>query len=36
MTGLEYQTQANIDKLRARYPDGFDPEKSRHRREDDV
>lgn len=28
--------QANIDKLRARYPDGFDPEHSLHREEGDV
>lgn len=28
--------QANIDKLRARYPDGFDPEHSLHRKEGDV
>lgn len=27
---------ANIDKLRARYPEGFDPEKSLHRKEGDV
>lgn len=33
---LDEVMQANIDKLRARYPDGFDPEKSLHRREDDV
>lgn len=26
----------NIDKLRARYPDGFDPEKSIHRKEGDI
>lgn len=28
--------QMNIDKLIARYPDGFDPEKSLHRKEGDV
>ena len=26
----------NIDKLKARYPEGFDPEKSLHRKEGDV
>ena len=26
----------NIDKLRARYPDGFDPEHSLHRAADDI
>lgn len=26
----------NVEKLRARYPDGFDPEKSKHRKEGDV
>lgn len=26
----------NVDKLRARYPDGFDAEKSRHREEGDI
>ena len=26
----------NIDKLKARYPEGFDPEKSLHRKEADV
>lgn len=26
----------NIEKLRERYPDGFDPQKSLHRREGDV
>ena len=33
---LEDVMQENIDKLRARYPDGFDPEKSLHRKEGDV
>jgi hypothetical protein len=28
--------QLNIDKLRARYPEGFDPEHSLHRKEGDV
>ena len=26
----------NIDKLRARYPDGFDPELSKHRKDGDI
>ena len=26
----------NIEKLRARFPDGFDPEKSLHRKEGDI
>ena len=29
--GLEEVAQRNIDKLRRRYPDGFDPERSVHR-----
>jgi NTP pyrophosphatase (non-canonical NTP hydrolase) len=33
---LEEIMQANIDKLRERYPDGFDPEKSQHRAKGDV
>ncbi len=45
MTGNEYQkaalrtaniAQMNIDKLWKRYPDGFDPERSINRAEDDV
>lgn len=28
--------QKNIDKLKARYPDGFDPDKSLHRKAGDV
>lgn len=28
--------QQNIDKLKARYPEGFDPEKSLHRKAGDV
>lgn len=28
--------QTNIDKLKARYPDGFDPERSLHRKPGDV
>lgn len=33
---LDDVMQMNIDKLRARYPEGFDPEKSLHRQEEDV
>lgn len=33
---LEDVAQTNIDKLTARYPDGFDPEKSLHRKEGDI
>ena len=33
---LEEIMQMNIDKLRARYPEGFDAEKSLHRREGDI
>lgn len=33
---LETVLQKNIDKLKARYPEGFDPELSQHRREGDV
>lgn len=28
--------EINIQKLRERYPDGFNPEKSMHRKEDDI
>ncbi len=39
-TAIDYQlddiAQMNIDKLLARYPDGFDPDKSMNRREGDV
>lgn len=28
--------QMNIDKLKARYPEGFDTEKSNHRKEGDI
>ena len=28
--------EMNIEKLKARYPDGFDPEKSLHRASDDI
>mgnify|MGYP004694665379 CR=1 FL=1 len=30
---LEYVAQHNVDKLLARYPDGFDSENSIHRKE---
>ena len=33
---LEDVMQLNIDKLRARYPEGFDADKSLHRKEGDV
>ena len=33
---LETVLQMNVDKLRARYPDGFDAEKSQHRKAGDV
>lgn len=33
---LEEVMQANIDKLKARYPEGFDPEKSLHRKDGDI
>ena len=33
---LEDIMQMNIDKLKARYPEGFDPDKSLHRKEGDV
>lgn len=33
---LEEIMQMNIDKLKARYPEGFDPEKSLHRKEGDI
>ena len=35
-TTLEDLCQLNVDKLRSRYPDGFDPERSMHREEGDV
>lgn len=28
--------QMNVDKLKARYPDGFDAEHSLHRNQDDI
>ena len=33
---LEDVMQTNIDKLRARFPEGFDPEKSLHRAAGDI
>lgn len=33
---LDVVAQMNIDKLKARYPEGFEAEKSLHRREGDV
>lgn len=33
---LDEIMEMNIDKLHKRYPDGFDPEKSKHRKESDV
>lgn len=33
---LEEIAQRNIDKLKARYPDGFDPERSKNRAAGDV
>lgn len=33
---LDDVMQTNIDKLKARYPEGFDPELSNHRKEGDV
>lgn len=33
---LEDVMQANIDKLKNRYPEGFDPHRSAHRKEGDV
>lgn len=35
-TTVDHVMQLNIDKLRARYPDGFSAEKSLHREEGDV
>ena len=34
--GLDDIFQMNVDKLMARYPDGFDPKRSLHRKADDV
>lgn len=33
---LEDVAQMNIDKLKARYPDGFDADRSLHRKEGDI
>lgn len=33
---LEYILELNLEKIGARYPDGFDSERSKHRAEDDV
>ena len=33
---MEEIMQMNIDKLRERYPNGFDPEKSQHRAKGDI
>lgn len=33
---LETIMQMNVDKLKARYPDGFDTEHSLHRQKDDI
>lgn len=33
---LDIVAQMNIDKLKARYPEGFDSEKSLHRKEGDI
>lgn len=33
---LETILQMNVDKLRSRYPDGFDPELSIHRKKNDI
>lgn len=33
---LEDILQMNVDKLKQRYPDGFDPTRSQHRKEDDI
>lgn len=33
---LEEVASMNIEKLKARYPDGFDPERSLHREEGDI
>lgn len=36
MMTLDEIATRNIEKLKARYPDGFDPDKSLHRAADDV
>lgn len=33
---LETILQMNVDKLRSRYPEGFDPERSMHRKKGDI
>lgn len=33
---LEEIMNMNIEKLEKRYPDGFDPERSKHREKDDI
>ena len=33
---LEEIAEKNIEKLKARYPDGFDPQRSLHREEGDI
>jgi NTP pyrophosphatase (non-canonical NTP hydrolase) len=33
---LETVFQMNIDKLKARYPDGFEADRSTHRKDDDI
>lgn len=33
---LEDIFRMNVEKLRERYPDGFDPELSKHRKENDI
>lgn len=35
-TTMDDVMQLNIDKLKARYPEGFEPEKSQNRKEGDV
>lgn len=32
----DYVLQTNIDKLKARYPDGFNPDRSQHRADGDI
>ena len=36
--GIDFEDvlETNIEKLRARYPDGFDPERSLHRKKGDI
>ena len=36
LMGLNGVMQMNVDKLRARYPDGFDTEHSLHRQQNDI